>query len=109
MPDLDKMKCIVCEEVKTVDEIEAHEGMCISCHASLGSHADEKTVEDGSDIVDPEIRDAVRRYVARKGYMKRYNEQERVRAKRKEYNASRAARDRYLVNKAKELGIIKDE
>jgi len=95
------MKCTICEEIKTVEEISANDGMCKSCADIL---ADRNI--DAGDESDPEVRDAVKRYLKRREYMAKYNARPDVREARKAYMDSRREKDAKLLKRAKELGLI---
>jgi DNA-binding protein H-NS len=111
MPDVRDMKCIICEEVKTVEEISKFQGMCEDCSMALEETAETFENESGGreeDLADAgqDIQGAVKRYNRRKEYMKEYNERPGVKAKRKAYMKAAAARDRAAIRKAKDLGLL---
>jgi hypothetical protein len=106
VPDMSEMKCAVCEQVKTKDELVEHNGVCTECQAAFDEIPDKP---DEDSLSDPEMRGAINRYRQRQAYMKKYNQRPENIIKRREYMKSRAKRDRDLIRKAKELGVTLDE
>jgi hypothetical protein len=110
MPDMKDMQCVICERIKTIDEIAKFDGMCEECSEAL-KETDE-AIEAGAredDLSDPEIRGAIKRFTARKEYMAKYNQRPDIIAKRKGYMKDRARRDKQLIEKAKRLGVFPNE
>lgn len=110
-PEMRDMQCVVCEDFFTVEEISKNNGMCFTCFKALEEQLEheERGSSKEEDLSDPELRGALQRYRKRKAYMKRYNERPDVQAKRKQYMKERNQRDRDIIRKAKELGVLPDE
>jgi hypothetical protein len=108
MPDLSEMKCVICEEVKTKDELEANEGLCEVCSTEIGSA--ERTIDTAEsgdrDEVSLELQSVVARAKKRRFYMSEYNAKPEVAAKRREYMKGRYEKEKALLQKAKEAGLL---
>lgn len=109
MPNVSELKCTICEVLMTSKEIAERKTICNDCEASL-SEANERLEGGNADEeeITPEMQSAIKRFATRNAYMKNYNDRPEVKAKRKQYMKDRAARDRALLKKAKELGITSD-
>jgi Xaa-Pro aminopeptidase len=106
VPDISELKCVICEKNLTQDEIAEHKEACTECEDALGEAAD--TFERGDakeEDITPEMQSAIKRHEARKAYMAKYNSRPGVKEARKKYMKERAARDRELIRKARQLGI----
>jgi hypothetical protein len=108
MPTLDEMKCVICEEIKPKDELVEHEGLCADCASAMETA--ERTVdtaENGDrEEVSLELQAVVTRAKKRKFYMSEYNSRPLVAAKRKEYMKGRYEKEKALLAKAKEAGLL---
>jgi hypothetical protein len=101
MPELEKMTCGVCEQIKAPEAIDEQTGICHECLLAIEGEG-----LDPEDESDPELRKAIAQYQKRREYMRRYNSKPEVRARRREYQRERNKRLRELVAKAKELRLI---
>jgi hypothetical protein len=111
MPELNEMMCPICNELVGIDVIEANNGMCVTCNAAMKEIEEEEGRGAAGEemLSDPQMAQAIERYRKRKAYMKKYNAKPEVREARKAYSKERRQLDQRLIQRARELGIIKKE
>jgi hypothetical protein len=98
------MQCVICEKDAPEEQIEKA-GMCKECEGTFSRTEDALEGKPG-DESDPEIRKAIALYHKRREYMKKYNSKPDVAEKRREYMRNRQRRERELIKKARQLGLL---
>ena len=94
--------CPICEKETTLEQLEKA-GMCNDCDSVLGKEAPES---QEPIVEDNELATAVEAYKKHQEYVKQYNQKPGVKEKRKAYMKARNDRNKAIIKKARDAGLI---